>query len=100
MLKHFTDEELFRRPLSELQKNEIALLGQPHVDEIDTSDIPEIRELPAGTVRGKFYRGATVHLTEELRQYFADLSHRKGVPLNDLVNDTLLKAVAVAEVAR
>ena len=69
-------------------------------EDIDTSDMPEIRELPAGAVRGLFYRGATITLNEELRSYFADLSRRKGIPMNDLVNETLVKALAVAAVAK
>jgi len=68
--------------------------------EIDFSDIPEIRELPPGTVRGMFYRGSTIRLNEDLRRYFADLARRKRVPMNDLVNETLEKALAVAEVAK
>ena len=94
MLKQFSEEELFRRPHSELQKEELlALLDKPD-DAIDTSDIPEIRELPSTAIRGRFYRGPAVFLTEELRRYFADLARRKGVPMNDLVNETLAKAVA------
>jgi hypothetical protein len=51
-------------------------------------------------VRGKFYRGATIRLTEDLRLYFADVSRRKGIPMNDLVNETLEKARAVAAVTK
>ena len=100
MLKQFSDDDLFGKPLSEEQKAELLALMNMRDEDIDTSDIPEIQELPAGTVRGKFYRGATVQLNEELRRYFTDLACRKGVPLNDLVNETLSKAIAVAEVAK
>jgi len=69
-------------------------------EEIDTSDIPEIKEIPRDAVRGRFYRGPRVLLRPDLQQYFSELAERKGVPLSDLVNETLAKAVAVAEVAR
>jgi hypothetical protein len=69
-------------------------------EDIDTTDIPEVKEIPPGTVPGLFYRGGMVRLREELRTYFADIARRKGVPINDLVNETLEKAVAIAEVAK
>ena len=100
MLKQFSEEELLRRPLSPREKAEVPALMNVRDEDIDTSDIPEVKELPRGTVPGLFYRGATVRLTEELRTYFADLARRKGVPMNDLVNETLQKALAVAEVAK
>ena len=100
MLKTFTEEELLGRPLSAAQRAELlALLDRPE-SEIDFSDIPEITELPPGTVRGRFYRGSMIRLPEELRRYFADLAARKRVPMNDLVVETLQKALAVAEVTR
>jgi len=68
--------------------------------EIDFCGVPEIRELPAGAVRGMFYRRPTIRLSEDLRRYFADLAQRKHVPMNDLVIETLRKALAVAEVAK
>jgi hypothetical protein len=100
MLKQFSEEELLRRPLSPEQKAEILALMGVRDEDIDTSDIPEVKELPRGTVPGLFYRGRMVRLNEELRTYFADLARRKGVPMNDLVNETLAKAVAVAEVVK
>ncbi|HEV3199242.1 MAG TPA: hypothetical protein VGZ73_15120 [Bryobacteraceae bacterium] len=66
-------------------------------EDIDLSDIPRT-DFSKG-IRGKFYRGPIIYLTEDLRRYFWDLSRRKGVQLNDLVNETLAKAVAVAQVA-
>lgn len=53
MLKRFREEELLGRPLSEKQKSEIARAQSASDEEIDTSDIPEIRELPGGAVRGE-----------------------------------------------
>jgi len=99
MLKQVSEEELWK-PLSEQQKKEIlSLLDKPD-SEIDFSDIPEIKELPPGAVRGLFYRGPMVRLPEDLRRYFADLAARKRVPMNDLVVETLQKALAAIEVAR
>jgi hypothetical protein len=69
-------------------------------EDIDTSDIPEVKEFPPGTAPGMFYRGLTIRLTEDLRRYFADLARRKQAPMNGLVNQTLEKALAVAEIAK
>jgi hypothetical protein len=99
MMKQFSEDEI-RKPLSEEQQREVGALMDNPDSEIDFSDIPEIRELPAGAVRGMFYRGPTIRLSEDLRCYFADLARRKHVPMNDLVNETLQKALAVAEVAK
>jgi hypothetical protein len=100
MLKQFSEEELFRRPLSPGQKAELLALMDVRDEDIDTTDIPEVKEIPPGTVPGLFYRGGMVRLRGELRTYFADIARRKGVPINDLVNETLEKAVAIAEVAK
>lgn len=99
MLKQFSEEELLGHPLSPEQKAQAMSLIDIRDEDIDTSDIPEVRVLPAGTVPGLFYRGSTICLNEELRRYFADLALRKRVPMNDLVNETLEKALAVMEVA-
>jgi putative transcriptional regulator len=56
MLKRFREEELLSRPLSEKQKSEIARAQSAPDETIDTSDIPEIREIPAGAVRGKDFQ--------------------------------------------
>lgn len=56
MLKRFREEELLGRPLSEKQKREIARAQSAPDENIDTSDIPEIREIPPGAVRGKDFR--------------------------------------------
>jgi len=84
--------------LSQQQAEETLALMNMREEDIDLSDIPET-DFSKG-VRGKFYRGPLVYLTEDLRRYFCDLSRRKGVPLNDLVNETSTKALAVAEVAK
>jgi len=56
MLKRFREKELLGKPLSEKQKREIARAQSASEGDIDTSDIPETRELPAGTVRGKNFQ--------------------------------------------
>lgn len=56
MLKRFREEELLGRALSEKQKREIARAQSAPDETIDTSDIPEIREIPAGAVRGKDFQ--------------------------------------------
>jgi hypothetical protein len=100
MLKQYSEKEIFGRPLSPEQKAEILALQNVRDEDIDTSDIPEITEIPPGTVPGQFYRGSWVRLNEELRSHFVELAHRKGVRVNDLVNETLEKALAATEVAK
>jgi putative transcriptional regulator len=56
MLKRFREEELLGKPLSEKQKQEIARAQSARDEDIDTSDIPETRELPAGAVRGRDFQ--------------------------------------------
>src|SRR5262249_48498318 len=55
MLKRFREEELLGKPLSDKQKKEIARAQSARDEDIDTSDIPEMRELP-GAVRGKNFQ--------------------------------------------
>lgn len=93
MLKQFSEAELFGKPLSEEQKQELISLSSKPDDEIDLSDIPEI-DFSKG-LRGLSYRGPTIRLREDLRKYFADLAEARQVPLNDLVNDTLAKAIGM-----
>lgn len=103
MLKQFSEEELLGKPLSQEQKQEILDLIEKGDEGIDFSDIPEIQALPPNAVRRLHYRGPVVRLREDLRVYFADLARRKRVPMDDLVNDTLAKAVemvAIAEVVK
>ncbi len=83
--------------LSEEQRDDIlAIAGQPDED-IDYSDIPPVREIPPNAVRGRFYRGHAVYLTSELHTYLATIAMRKGVSLDDLVNNVLSKEVAIVE---
>jgi hypothetical protein len=99
MMKEFSVDEL-RKPLSEEQRRELLALMDKPDSEIDFSDIPEIRELTSGAVRGLFYRGPIIRLNEDLRRYFADLARRRHVPMNGLVNDSLNRVVAVTETTK
>ncbi len=100
MLKQFSEHELLGKPLSEDQKKELLALMDKRDDDIDTSDIPEVLELPPNTVRGRFHGGRTVHLTDELHAYFAAVAERKGISLNDLINDILSKEIAIVEAVK
>ena len=62
MMKQIPEE--LRKPLTDQQKREIRALEDMPDSEIDTSDIPEITELPPGAVRGLFYRGSMIRLPE------------------------------------
>lgn len=53
MLKRFRENELLGRPLSAKQKKEILRAQNARDEDIDTSDIPETRELPASAIRGR-----------------------------------------------
>jgi hypothetical protein len=97
MLKQFSEQELLGRPLSEDQKRELLALMDRREADIDTSDIPEVRELPPGAVRGKFHHGRAVHLTAELHAYFSAVAARKSLSVDDLVNEILRKEVAIVE---
>jgi len=56
MLKRFREGEILGKPLSEKQKKELLALRETRDEDIDTSDIPEVLELPAGAVRGKDFQ--------------------------------------------
>lgn len=97
MLKQFSDRELLGRPLTDEQKKELlALMDRPD-EEIDTTDIPEVRELPPDAARGRFPKERAVRLTKELHQFFSAVAARKGVSLSHLVNDILAKELAILE---
>jgi hypothetical protein len=100
MLKQFSEKELLGRPLSEDQKRELLALMDKRDEDIDTSDIPEVRELPPDAVRGSFHRGRAVHLTAELHAYFSAVAERKGISLSDLINDILSKEIAIVETVK
>jgi hypothetical protein len=99
-LKRFSDRELLGRPLTGQQKSELLALMDRHDDDIDTSDIAEVRELPPGTRRGAFQSNRSVQLTEELHAYFSASAARKGVPLVELINDVLSKEMAIVEAVK
>ena len=43
------------------------------------------------------YRGNAIYLTDELHAYLSNVAMRRGVSLNDLVNNVLSQEVALAE---
>lgn len=103
MLKQFSEEELFGKPRSAEQENRIRALEalQEAGDEgIDFSDIPEIREIPPGAVRGlsNVPRAVPVYLDRELQIRLSAIAVRKGVSLSDLVSQLLRKEIEIAEV--
>ena len=83
--------------LSEGQREDILAVAGQHDGDIDYSDIPPIREIPVNAVRGRFYRGHAIYLTDELHAYLTVIATRRGVPLNDLVNNVLSKEIAIVE---
>jgi hypothetical protein len=112
MLKRFSEEELLRKPLSEEQKQELLALMDMGDENIDTSDIPEIT-LPVYAVRGEAARRemvrrrrpdgqfpTPVYLSAELEDYLTAIANRRGVSLNDLVNDLLAKEIAIFETVK
>jgi hypothetical protein len=83
--------------LSEKQREDVLAVSGQRDEDIDYSDIAPVREIPADAVRGRFYRGHTIYLTDELHAYLSNIAMRRGVPLNDLVNHVLSQEVALAE---
>ena len=55
MLKQLSEQEVLGKPRSAEQEAEILALQQMGDESIDFSDIPEIRTITPGAVRGKFY---------------------------------------------
>jgi len=103
MLKQFSEQELLGKPRSPEQEAEILALQTMGDDTIDFSDIPEIRTIPAGAVRGQFYSSSTglhvpVYLDPELQRSLLAIAIRKGVSLSDLVSQLLRKEIEIAEV--
>ena len=88
--------------LSERQREELlAAVNQPD-ETIDLSDIPEIVEIPANAVRGKFYKGDAAHrlpiyLDTGIQNYLIAVAERKGKSLGELVNELLTHEIAIAE---
>jgi DNA-binding transcriptional regulator YiaG len=56
MLKRYREDEPLRKPLSAKQKAALRALKAASDEDIDTSDILETNELPAGAVRGKHFQ--------------------------------------------
>jgi hypothetical protein len=83
--------------LSEKQREDILAVNGQRDEDIDYSDIPPVREIPANAVRGRFYRGHAIYLTDELHAYLSTIAMRRGVSLNDLVNTVLSQDVAMVE---
>jgi hypothetical protein len=95
MLRRFSDQELLGKPLTDHQKRELLALMDIHDEDVDTSDIPEVETLPPGAVRGEWT--SAVYLNCDLQRYPAAAAERKGISLNDLVNDLLGKEIAIVE---
>ena len=76
------------------------------MSKINTNDDPLDREIDfSGGVRGKFARPGMklrlpIYLDEKLLENLAEIAGRKGVKLDDLVNDLLTKELAIAETLR
>jgi hypothetical protein len=102
MLVQFSEEELFGKPLSAEQVARIRALEDAGDEGIDTSDIPEVRELPAGAVRGRDFRPSPhqvpVYLEGELQSRLSEIALRKGITLSALVSQLLRKEIEIAEV--
>lgn len=103
MLKQFSEQELLGKPRSPEQEAEILALQTMGDETIDFSDIPEIRAIPPGAVRGRFYSTGAGHLVPvyldpELQGRLLAIAIRKGVSLSDLVSQLLRKEIEIAEV--
>jgi len=99
MLKRYSEAELLGKPLSEQQKHELLALMDQRDEDIDLSDVPEIREIPADAVRGKHNAGPDVvfpipvYLEPDIRAFLMRRATSKGVPLDRLVNDLLKRDI-------
>ena len=106
-----TREEL--GDLTPQQIERLNRLAEMPDSEIDTSDIPGIEELPPHAVRGEAARGEMVrrrrpdgklplpvYLTAELEDYLCAIASRRGLALNDLVNDLLAREIAIVEAVK
>ena len=60
MLKRFREEDVLGKPLTEKQEQEIASAESRPDEDIDTSDIPEVRQLPADAIRAKDFQAFRV----------------------------------------
>ena len=102
MIKRFSEDELLGKPLSEEHKRQMLAVMEMKDEDIDTSDIPEVRELPAGAVRGRDFRRSPhqvpVYLDPALQSRLLAIALRKGVSLSALVGQLLRKEIEIAEV--
>ena len=89
-----------RRKLSDTQREEVLAVASQGDEDIDYSEIPPVRQIRMNAVRGRFYRGQAIYLTDELHAYLSAIAMRRGVSLNDLVNNVLSREVALAEVLK
>jgi hypothetical protein len=87
----------FMPEFSDAQHEDILALTNQLDEDIDYSDIPPIREIPEGAVRGRFYRGNAIYLNDDLHAYFSTVAMRRGVSLNELVNNVLTREIALVE---
>ena len=53
MIKSYSAEELFNKPLTRKQKAEIRALERQREEDIDTSDIPELHPAPGDIIRAR-----------------------------------------------
>ena len=86
--------------LSAEKRKELRHLAARPDREIDLTDIPEIREIPPGAVRGmsNMSLATPVYLDRELQIRLSAIAARKGVSLSDLVSQLLRKEIEIAEV--
>ncbi|HEY7392389.1 MAG TPA: hypothetical protein VH640_27970 [Bryobacteraceae bacterium] len=89
--------------LTPQQIEELNELSARPDSEIDFSDIPEIAAIPRDAIRGKdwkHYRGKTIILTDEIHAYFCAIADRRGISINEVVNDILAKEIAFIEAVK
>jgi predicted HicB family RNase H-like nuclease len=82
---------------SDEQREDILALTNQRDEDIDYSDIPPVREIPGSAVRRRFYRGNAIYLNDDLHAYLSTVAMRRGVSLNELVNNLLTREMALVE---
>ena len=75
------------RPTNE-QLRELNRLAELPDDQIDTSDIPEVRDF-TGAVRGRFHRNTGQPVTVQIDRDILDWFAEHGEPLQSHINDAL-----------
>lgn len=89
--------------LSEQQKRDLLAAIDRRDEDIDLSDIPEIKGIPTDAIRGKdwkHYRGNTLILDDQIHAYFCAIADRKKISINQLVNEVLAKEIELADVLK